>query len=77
MTVESPASPDKDALIALLLEQIARLEARIAELEARLKIPPKTPNNSSLPPSKGQRSTRPRNVTMLLADFAACGGGTP
>jgi transposase len=56
---------EKDALILSLLPLIGRLEAalaRIAELEARLAVlekPPKTPDNSSLPPSKGQKSDQP------------------
>ena len=36
-------------------QQITALTARIAELEAKLAAPPKTPDNSSLPPSKGQK----------------------
>lgn len=56
---------EKDALILSLLPLIGRLDAalaRIAELEARLALlekPPKTPDNSSLPPSKGQKSDLP------------------
>jgi len=38
---------------------IADLARRIAELEARQNKPPKTPNNSSLPPSKGQKPSEP------------------
>jgi hypothetical protein len=38
---------EKDALILALW-------ARVAELEARLNAPPKTPDNSSLPPSRGR-----------------------
>ena len=45
----------KDALIALLLEQNALLVARVAELEARLGVPPKGPGNSSVPPSGGRK----------------------
>jgi len=53
---------EKDALILSLLPLVGRLEAalaRIAELEARLakfEAPSKTPDNSSLPPSKGQKA---------------------
>ena len=42
-----------------LLSQNKALLARIAELEAKLRAPPKTPDNSSLPPSKGQKSNAP------------------
>ena len=45
----------KDALIASLMAQVAALTARLAELEAKLGLPPKTPDNSSVPPSKGQK----------------------
>src|SRR5665213_1393753 len=45
----------KDALIASLMAQVAALTARVAELEAKLGLPPKTPDNSSVPPSKGQK----------------------
>ena len=61
---------DKDVLIAARVarteEQRVRIEdlvARIAELEAKLGLPPKTPDNSSVPPSKGQKpsgSTPPK-----------------
>src|SRR5262249_39332425 len=41
-------------LVALVL----RLQARVAELEARLAEPPKTSGNSSVPPSKGYKPNR-------------------
>ncbi len=44
------------ARIDALLEQNKTLLARIAELEARVGQPPKTPTNSSLPPSRGQKA---------------------
>lgn len=47
------------ARIDALLEQNKTLLARIAELEAKLGQPPKTPDNSSLPPSRGQKSNAP------------------
>ena len=46
----------KDKRIDELLVQVKALNARIAELEARLGQPPKTPDNSSLPPSRGQKA---------------------
>jgi len=49
----------KDALITALMAQVAALTARVAELEAKLGLPPKTPDNSSLPPSKGQKASAP------------------
>ena len=58
-----------DELIALILAQHAQIEAqaqqisvltaRVAELDAKLASPPKTPDNSSLPPSKGQKANLP------------------
>ena len=41
---------------AQLLAQVETLLARIAELEGRASPPPKTPTNSSLPPSRGQKA---------------------
>lgn len=56
---------EKDALIRALwaqvqalTTQVATLTARVAELEAKLGTPPKTPDNSSLPPSRGQKPNR-------------------
>jgi transposase len=51
-----------DARIAAQDAQIAAQDARIAALEARLDEltrPPKTPGNSSTPPSRGQKQDKP------------------
>jgi transposase len=49
---------EKDALILALWGQLRALMARVAELEAKLDEPPKTPDNSSVPPSKGQKANK-------------------
>jgi transposase len=61
-----PDLVDKDGLIASLMGRIealaaenGKLVARIAELEARLGLPPKGPDNSSVPPSRGQKPSGP------------------
>ena len=46
----------RDDRIDELLVQVKALNARIAELEANCGGPPKTPDNSSLPPSRGQKA---------------------
>ena len=46
----------RDERIDELLAQVKALSARIAELEAKRGGPPKTPGNSSLPPSRGQKA---------------------
>jgi transposase len=50
-----------EELIALVLAQAAQIEEltrRIAALEAKLGGPPKTPDNSSVPPSQGRKPNR-------------------
>jgi hypothetical protein len=60
--IDSPRSDDAQLVASLLaridqlLAQIAALNARIAELEGKPGKPPKTPDNSSLPPSRGQKA---------------------
>jgi transposase len=59
MPPEGIDSLDADSLKALVLSLLTRIDellARIAELEARAGKPPKTPTNSSLPPSSGQKA---------------------
>jgi len=69
VTRDTLLSLSKEDLVALILaqaeqiaaqiEQIAALQARVAELEAKLGQPPKTPQNSSLPPSRGEKPKLP------------------
>src|SRR3954464_14262914 len=64
---------EKDALIRALW-------ARVAELEARLDAPPKTPGNSSLPPSKGRKAERPEKARPpgpRRGSLGREGGGRP
>ena len=60
ITEESVARqpPEAQAIIRLLLAKIAELEARIEDLERRVKG--KTPQNSSLPPSRQHPHVRPQ-----------------
>ena len=53
---------EKDALILALWAQVQLLTARVAELEAKLGVPPKTPDNSSVPPSKGHKPSRAKKA---------------
>ena len=61
MDADSLNRLEKSEVVALVLaqaEQIVALTGRVAELEAWLAVPPKTPSNSSVPPSKGQKANR-------------------
>jgi transposase len=76
---------EKDALIRALwaqvqalTAQVQTLTARVAELEARLGVPPKTPDNSSLPPSAGQKTNRsdtPKRTKPRQGSLGRKGGG--
>ena len=64
---------EKDTLIRALWQ-------RIAELEARLGEPGKTPDNSSLPPSKGQKPNQPEKAKRggpRQGSLGRRGGGRP
>jgi transposase len=65
------------ARIDELLAEIKRLLARIAELEAKAGPPPKTPTNSSVPPSKGQKANRPEAGTGRKSRARSHAGGAP
>src|SRR3954451_17020392 len=58
---------EKDTLILALW-------ARVAELEARLDAPPKTPGNSSLPPTRGRKANRPEKARPPGARPGGLGG---
>ena len=58
------SSAEKDALIARLLARVDELSKRLAAVEAenaalrdKLNLPPKTPDNSSTPPSQGRKAS--------------------
>ena len=56
------SSAEKDGLILALFAQLAAAHEKITALEARideLTRPPKTPDNSSKPPSQGQKQDHP------------------
>lgn len=64
---------EKDALIMALW-------ARVAELEARLKEPARTPSNSSLPASQGHKANRPEKAKPpgpRQGSLGRQGGGRP
>jgi transposase len=69
---------EKDALIHALWAQGQALTARVAELEAKLDLPPKTPDNSSLPPSRGKKPNRedqPARTGPRQGSLGRQGGG--
>ena len=71
---------EKDALIRALWQRLEAAERRIAELEARLAEPGKTSDNSSLPPSKGQKPNQPakaKRVGPRQGSLGRQGGGRP
>jgi transposase len=71
---------EKDALIRALWSQVQSLTARVAALEAKLDAPSKTPDNSSLPPSKGQKPNQPEKAGRVgprKGSLGRKGGGRP
>jgi transposase len=84
------SSAEKDALIASLLARIDELSKRLtvleaqnaalraenASLRAKLDLPPKTPDNSSTPPSQGHKASR-ASTTKPKEPAPAKAGGKP
>ena len=71
---------EKDTLIRALWQRLAVAEQRIADLEARLDEASKTPDNSSLPPSKGQKPNKPetgKRIGPRQGSLGREGGGRP
>jgi transposase len=71
---------EKDALILALWQRLGAAERRIGELEAKLSEPAKTPDNSSVPPSKGQKPNRPEKIKRIgprRGSLGRTGGGRP
>jgi len=71
---------EKDVLIRALWTQCQELAARLADVEDKLKEPPKTPDNSSLPPSKGQKPNKPEKAKRSgsrKGSLGRKGGGRP
>jgi len=76
---------EKDALIRalwtqvqMLTAEVETLAARVAQLEAKLGEPPKTPDNSSMPPSQGKKPNRPDKPTrdgLRKGSLGRKGGG--
>lgn len=69
---------EKDELIRALTAHVQTLTARVGELEARLGEPPKTPTNSSVPPSQGKKSNRcdkPKREGPRTGSLGRKGGG--
>ena len=76
--LDSLSHDEKDALIRTLWAQVQLLTARVAELEAKLGAPPKTPDNSSVPPSYGKKANRedkPKRQGPRQGSLGRKGGG--
>ena len=64
----------------MLWAQVQALTARVAEMEALLGVPPKTPDNSSVPPSQGKKPNRgdkPKRKGPRQGSLGGKGGGRP
>ncbi len=71
---------EKDGLIRALMQRLEAAERRIAELEAKLGEPPKTPDNSSPPPSNRQKPNQAEKAGRdgpRLGSLGRKGGGRP
>ena len=66
------------AQVQVLTAQVRTVVARVAELEAKVGEPPKTPDNSSVPPSQGKKPNRedkPKREGPRKGSLGRKGGG--
>src|SRR4029077_19139821 len=71
---------EKDALIRALWQRLDLAERRIANREPKLGEPPNTPDNSSVPSSKGQKANQPEKAKgqgPRRGSLGRKGGGRP
>src|SRR6202795_279166 len=68
----SLSSAEKDALIRTLLARVDALIAENAALRERLNLPPKTPENSSTPPSQGHKASGESETKPKAKTHAGC-----
>jgi transposase len=71
---------EKDVLIQVLWAEVQALKARIAQLEAQLQAPKKGSHNSSVPPSKSPKASKPEAKSgrgRRKASLGRAGGGRP
>ncbi len=58
-TLNQLSEPEKDSLIQVLWAEIQALKGQIGELEGKLQKPKKGAHNSSVPPSKTPKASKP------------------
>src|SRR5438270_3853496 len=80
MTRDALLALSKEDLVALVLARQAQIEALtapVAALQARLNVPPKIPDNSSTPSSRGAKPNRPINPASAVAAVLALPASWP
>ena len=78
--LERLSEREKDALIVALWAEVQRLQARLAAFEAKQQEPVKDAHNSSVPPSRTQKTNvppGPRTEPHREASVGRAGGGRP
>ena len=78
--LERLSEREKDALMVALWAEVQRLQTRVAELQARVRVPVKDARNASVPPSHTRKANippRPPPATRREASIGRAGGGRP